>query len=276
MTTFSPEQSAVFNQVRYDSDKRKEIADEIAQRRAEIEKHQGKIQGIAGKIVQEQAEVVGKQTRVAIEQEKVAQEQAEIAQEQTEIAHEQAAIAQEQAEIARERTEILQEQTEIQELEGTITELSTVDTRLQTNVVGALDHLDEYGALKPVLLEFDDACQTIRWGNDCSVRLTKSQYDIVDILYHAPACQMSITSLDERVWGKGMMPTEDAVRMPTHDAARMAISRLNRELKTADFPFEVLRIKRDIKTVPTENPVTKEQMDVLVHPEIEIYALVRK
>jgi len=193
----------------------------------------------------------------------------QIACEQEAIIQEQVEIVQEQTEIIKGQEEIAQEQAEIRKVNGTITKLATADAGLQTDVVGSLNNLDEYGVLKPVLLEFDNACQTIHWGNDCSVHLTKSQYDMVEVLYHAPTCQMSITSLEEKVWGKDTMPTTAA--------AKMAVSRLNQELRTVNFPFEVIRIKRDLKTVPVEHPVEKVvMMNITVQPEIEVYELVRR
>jgi len=268
MTNFSHEQSVVFNNIRCASKRREEIAEEIVEQRAEIEKRQEKILGITDKIAHEQLEVVEKQTKVAQKQARVAQEQAEIACEQEEIAYEQENIAQEQAEIAKERTEIAQVQAEIQKLDSEISKLSAVDAGLQADVTGSLDHLNEDGSLKPVLVQFDSPSLTVFWGKGNSLLLTELQYAIVEILYHAPECQMSITCLEERVWGKDTLPTDGA--------AKVAVSRLNKVLNDADFPLEVTRIKRELKTVPVQHPVTKAAMDVTVQPEIELYKLVRR
>ena len=281
MTTFSQEQSAIFNQVRFTSKRRKGLATEIAQQHAEVEKRQAKVQTIAHRTARMHDDLVKKQKQVAKKQEKVAREEAEIAYEQEVIAKEQADISREQDELTQEQAEIIQvqteiakgqeeilrEQAEILKVNGTITELSTVDAGLQTDVVDSLDQLDKDGALKPVLLDCDDAHKTIFWGTNGSVRLTKTQYDIVTTLYHAPACQMSITDVEERAWGENMMPTTNA--------AAVAVSRLNAELKVANFPFEVIRIKRKVKTGQVVNPETKMPMEVLVQPEIEVYELVR-
>ena len=302
MSTFSSEQSAIFNQVRYKSKKRKDIALDISHQQADVGQRQARVQGVASRTVRLQGGLLQKQKGVAIkqkkiardvadlsreqeevakkqeivareeadlshEQEEIAKEQAEIAQEQNELTQEQAEIIQVQAEIAKGQEEILREQAEIVKVNNTITELSAMDAGLQTDVVDTLNQLDEEGALKPVLFDFDDACKTIFWENNGSVCLTKLQYNIVKILYHAPACQMSITDLEERAWGKDTLPTTEA--------AKMAVSRLNQELKKANFPFEVIRIQRELKTDQVEHPITKMAMDVTVQPEIEVYELVR-
>jgi len=139
---------------------------------------------------------------------------------------------------------------------------------LQTEVLVSLDLLDTDGALKPVLVQFDSVSKTLFWGKGKSVQLTDLQYAIVDILYHAPGWQMSITCLEERAWGKD--------ELPSAPAAKMAISRLNSVFDDVDFPLEVTRTKRELKTVPIENPSTKILMDVIVQPEIELYELVRR
>ena len=235
-------------------------------RRAEIETRQVRIQGITGRIAQEQTEVVEKQTKVAIEQAKVAQEQAEIAQEQTEIAKEQREIAQEQAEIAKEKTEIAQEQAEIQELDGEISTLSTVDAGLQADVTGSLDYLDEDGAMKPVLLGFDIGHNIILWGECGRVTLNEKQYSIIKELYFADQRMMAITSLEEKVWGHDTLPSDNT--------AKVTVSTLNKALKAANCPYEVMRTKRSLKTIPVENPVTKKVMDITVQPNIEVYELI--
>ena len=249
---------------------------------ADVKNRQSRVQKIASKIAKMQANVEKKQKRITREQEKVAQEEMEIAHEQEEIANEQAEIANEQEEIANELAEVAQAQTEITKgqeeiareqavilkVNGAITKLSTVDAELQTDVLDSLNQLDEYGAVKPALLQFDSVSKTVSWEKNGSVQLTKLQYDIVEILYHMPTCQMSITNLEEGVWGKDTLPTTSA--------AKVAVSRLNTKLGATDFPFEVVRIKRDLKTVSVENPVTQAAMDITVQPEIEVYKLVRR
>jgi len=243
MTQFTSEQSDVFNKVRYKSERRKKIADEIAKRRVKIEKYHKKMLGLAGKIVQEQIEVVEKQT-------KVAQEQAE--------------IAQEQAEIAQEQAEIVYVQEEIQELNGEISKLSALDAGLQADVTVSLDRLDQYGAMKPVLLDFSH--NTIFWGENGHITLAEKQYSIVKVLYFAEQHMMEIASLEEKVWGTNKLPTDNN--------ARVTISTLNSALKAANCPYEVIRTKQSLKTVPVENPVTKGVMEVVVQPKIEVYELV--
>jgi hypothetical protein len=290
MTTLSHEQSVLFNQVRCGNKRREEIAIEIMQRQMDVDERQAKVQKIADKMAKMQKDVAKKQEKVTKQHEEIAREEAKISREQAEVAHEQeeisdelAEIANEQEMIAQEQAEIIQAQTEITEGQQEIareqtaicrvscdmTKLSTVDAELQTDVVDSLNALDEYGALKPMLIEFDGACRTICCGKGNSLKLTKVQYDIFDLLYHAPACQMPILSLEDKVWGEGSMPTTATVKM--------AVSRLNQELRAANFPFEVTRIKRDLKTTPAINPITgKTTVDFIVQPEIEIYELVCK
>ena len=312
MTIFSSEQSAVFNQVRCTSKRMRETAVVIAREQTEAVGHQVRAKELANSTARKHEDVAWKMKKVARQQEKVAQEEAEASREQAEasreqakasrdlakasreqaeasrkqaevsrkqvkIAHEQEVIAEEQAEIIHEQTEITEEQEEmvreqgaILDISNTIAELLSVGATLQTDVLDSLDCLDEYGALKPVLVEFESVIKTIFWGNNCSVQLTKRQYDMVEVLYHAPACQMPIADLEEKVWG------EDK-KMPTTDAAKMAVSRLNKKLKIANFPFEVLRTKCDLETVPVINPITRKvTVDFVVQPEIEVYELVRR
>jgi len=48
-------------------------------------------------------------------------------------------------------------------------------------------------------------------------------------------------------------------------------------IKVAGFPFEVIRIQRDLKTVPMVHPVEKVVlMNATVQHEIEVYELVRR
>jgi len=249
---------------------------EISREEAEIAKEQAEVSCEEAELAKKQAEISREEAELAKKQEEISREEAELAKEQEEIAYvqegiaqEQGKITQEQSEITKEQEKIVREQAEILKVNGTITELAAVDAGLQTDVLTTLDHLDEYGALKPILLEFDNTCQTIRWGKNSSIQLTKSQYDMVKILYHAPACQMSTLSLEDKVWGKDSMPTTAAVKM--------AVSRLNNQLRARNFPFEVIRIQRDLKTVPVINPITRKvEVDFAVQPEIEMYELVRK
>ena len=115
---FSPEQSNVFNEIRCKSEKRKEIADQIAKLRAEIEKHQEKILEISGKVVKEQAEVVVKQTNLSQKQTKVAQKEEELAQEEAELAQKQAKVAQKEVELAQEEAELAQKQAKVAQKGG--------------------------------------------------------------------------------------------------------------------------------------------------------------
>jgi len=234
MTTFSHEQSVVFNQVRYASKRRQKIAADRVQRQTDANERQATVRSIANEVTEKQEDVEKKLKEIARQQEKLACEEAEVAKKQADIAYKQEVIAHEQADVILEQTEITKgleeiarEQSAILKVNGAITHLETVDAGLQADVLNSLDCLDEYGALKPVSVDFDDTCQTIRWGNDRSVQLTKSQYDMVAILYHAPACQMPALSLEDQVWGKGSMPTTAAVKM--------AVSRLNQELKQQIF-----------------------------------------
>jgi hypothetical protein len=269
MTIFSHEQAVVFNRVRYTSKKRQKIAVDRTKRQTEIDDRQATVKKVTSEMTEMQEDVVQEQKVVARQQEKLAREEAEIAYEQEVIAQEQAEIIQKEVAITEGLERIAREQSAILKVNGAITKLSTVDAGLQTDVLNSLDSLDEYGALKSVLLDFEATYQTIFWGNNCFVQLTKQQYDMVEVLYHAPTCQMSITSLEEKVWG------EDA--LPTTATAKMAVSRLNKKLKVAGFPFEVLRIKRDLTTVPAVHPVDKViMMTITTQPETEVYELVRR
>jgi len=85
------------------SEKRQEIAAEIARRQAEIDEHQAKVQNIANKVASKQKDVEEKQQKITGQLAKVVREEAEMSREQEAIAKAQAKVAQEAAEISREQ-----------------------------------------------------------------------------------------------------------------------------------------------------------------------------
>ena len=266
MTQFSPEQSAVFNKVRCESEKRQGIAEQIAELRAEIEKHQESIHAISGKVVQEQSEVVEKQMKIAQKQTEVAQEEEKLAQDEAELAKEQTEVAQEQVAIAKDRTEIACEQAEILKLDYEISRLSTVDAGLQADVTGSLDRLDENGAVKPVLIDFDSVNYTLLWGKNGVAKLTEIPFRMFKALYFADSHMMTFADLDEIVWGKNTHPSDSTIKT--------TVSNLNKVLKVAGCPYKVMRIKKDPIIREAQNPKTKKVMKVVLQPKIEVYKLV--
>ena len=282
---FSNEQSSIFNEIRCESEKRKEIADQIAKLRAEIEKHQEKILEISGKVVKEQAEVVVKQTNLSQKQTKVAQKEEELAQEEAELAQKQAKVAQKEeelaqeeaeiakeqldiaqdlAEIAKDRMEVAQEQAKILKLDNEILKLSAMDAGLQADVTCSLNRLDEHGARKPVLLAFDK--DTLFWGENGSLKLRPKHYKIVKALYFAENHVMEIASLDEIVWGKRKKTPSDATIYTT-------LSTLNALLKEANCPYRVERIILDLQTVQAQHSESKNTRTVILQPKTKVYAL---
>ena len=280
MSQFSPEQSAVFNKVRCESEKRQGIAEQIAELRAEIEKHQENIHTISDKVVQDTSEVVTKmmnlahkQTTFAKKEEVLAQEEAELAkkeevlaQEEAELAKEQTEVAQDQEEITKERVEILHEQAEILKLDNEISRLSAVDAGLQANVTVSLDRLDESGAVKPVLIDFDPVDYRLLWGENGIAKLTEIPFKMFKALYFADDHTMTLADLEEIVWGENTHISDSTIKT--------TVSNLNKVLKKADCPYKVVRIKKAPIIRQARHPETKKVMKVVLQPKIEVYKLV--
>jgi len=266
MSQFSPEQSAVFNKVRCESEKRQSIAEQIAELRAEIEKHQENIHEISGKVVQEQSEVVVKQMKIAQKQTEVAKEEEKLAQDEAELAKEQTEVAQEQVEIAKDRTEIAHEQAEILKLDYEISRLSTVDVGLQAGVTVSLDSLDENGAMKPVLIDFDSVNYRLLWGENGIAKLTEIPFKMFKALYFADDHTMTLADLEEIVWGENTHISDSTIKT--------TVSNLNKVLKETGCPYKVVRIKKDPIIRQARHPETKKVMEVVLQPKIEVFKLV--
>ena len=94
-----------------------------------------------------------------------------------------------------------------------------------------LHELNENGAITPVALDFDPDGRTIRWGNGCSVKLGSTPCRFVKALYFAEDQQMTMTDLEEAVWGEGADGT-----------IQTTATNLRKALADCDFPYTIENI----------------------------------
>ena len=74
-------------------------------------------------------------------------------------------------------------------------------------------------------LTFNNDSRIIQWDNKC-LKLSKKMFHILCTLYFAANHELSITDLEEAVWGEAK-----------HDTISVAISRLGTLLNDTGFPF---------------------------------------
>ena len=303
---FSNEQSSIFNEIRCESEKRKEIADQIAKLRAVIEKHQANMLAISDKVAQEQMEVVVKQTNLVQKQTNVAQKEEELAQEEAELSQKQTNVAQKEEELAQEEAELAQQQAKVAQQEEKLAQTEAEIAKEQAEVAQDLTEMAkdrmEMAQEHAEILKLDNeilklstmdaelqanvTCSldrldehgsrkpvlltfdknTIFWGKNEHLKLRPKHYKIVKALYFAKNHVMEIASLEEIVWGKRKKTASDATIHTT-------LSTLNALLREANCPYRVERIKLDLQTVQAQHPESKTTRTVVLQPKTEVYAL---
>ena len=125
-----------------------------------------------------------------------------------------------------------------------------------------LHELNENGAITPVALDFDPDGRTIRWGNGCCVKLGNTPCKFVKTLYFAEEQQMTMTDIEEKVWGEA----EDATIQQT-------ASCLRRTLIDNDFPYTIVNILNRQWQEP-ENSSANDSSIIPARPAITRFALI--
>ena len=125
-----------------------------------------------------------------------------------------------------------------------------------------LHELNENGAITPVALDFDTDGKTIRWGNGCSVRLGRTPYKFVKALYFADDQQMTMTDVEEKVWGEGADGT-----------IQTTATNLRKTLAENNFPYTVINISNK-QWKETESSETNGSCQAPVRSAIAGFALV--
>jgi len=125
-----------------------------------------------------------------------------------------------------------------------------------------LHELNESGAIAPVALDFDPDGRTIRWGSGCCVKLGSTPCKFVKALYFAAEQQMTMTDIEEQVWGEA----EDATIQQT-------ASNLRKTLADSVFPYTIVNIISQQWQEP-ENLGANDSSAIPVRHAITHFALV--
>ena len=125
-----------------------------------------------------------------------------------------------------------------------------------------LHELNENGAITPIALDFDPDGKTIRWGNGCYIKLGSTLWKFVKTLYFTEGQQMTMTDVEEEVWGEA----EDATIQQT-------ASSLRRTLADNNFPYTIANIINRQWQEP-ENPGANDSSAIPTRPAITHFALV--
>ena len=147
--------------------------------------------------------IAGEKARLRIEEQRIADAMAKLRAEAQRIADEQTAVSLEEAAYMAK------------------------ETKLRT----WLHELNENGAITPVPLEFAPDGRTIRWKDGCSVKLGSTPCKFVKALYFADGQQMTMTDMEEKVWGEGADST-----------IQTTATILRKTLAEHDFPYTVINI----------------------------------
>jgi DNA-binding response OmpR family regulator len=93
-----------------------------------------------------------------------------------------------------------------------------------------------------VLLNFNDAAQTIIWNNSHLLRLARKSYLLVKTLWNSKRRRATIMKLENCVWkGKTRKPF-----IERHAICSM-INRTQKKLEAAAFPYKIRTLKTKIK-----------------------------
>jgi DNA-binding response OmpR family regulator len=164
-------------------------------------------------IVNEKAKLRTEEQRVAAAQAKLRAEEQRILAAQAKLRAEEQRIVEAQAKLRAEEQSILDAQTKLRAEERKNADeramLSTEeDTWLEkeTKLRTWLRELNENGAVTPVPLIFEPDGKTIRWEGG-EVKLGTKPCQFVKALYFAEEQQMTITDVEEKVWGESLDST---------------------------------------------------------------------
>ena len=132
------------------------------------------------------------------------------------------------------------------------------ETKLRT----WLHELNENGAITPIPLEFAPDGKTIRWGNGCNMKLGSTPCRFVKALYFADEQQMTMTDIEEKVWGEGADGT-----------IKTTATNLRKTLADNDFPYTIVNMISQ-QWQESENPIANESEPIPTRPAITHFALV--
>jgi len=146
-----------------------------------------------------------------------------IANEKAKLQIEERRIVEAMAKLRAEAQRIAEKQAEVSTEEAAY---FAKEVKLRT----WLRELNENGAITPIPLEFAPDGRTILWAGG-RVKLGSTPCRFVKALYFAEEQQMTMTDIEEKVWGEA----EDATIQQT-------ASTLRRTLADNDFPYTIVNI----------------------------------
>jgi molybdopterin converting factor small subunit len=177
-----------------------------------------------------------------------------IADKKARLLNEDRRIAEAMAQLRAEAQRVAEEQMKVSLEEAAH---FAEETKLRT----WLHELNENGAITPVPLAFAPDGRTIRWSGGC-LKLGSTPCKFVKALYFADGQQMTMTDVEEIVWGEA----GDATIQQT-------ASSLRRTLAENNFPYTVVNVINRQWQEP-ENPGTKDSSAIPARPAITRFALV--
>jgi len=230
MTAFSPTQPEIIDRLRVNA----AIGNRIADGKAKLQTEEQRIVDAMAKLRTEEQRIADEKAKLQAEEQRIADEKAKLRVESQRIADEQMKVSlEEAAHFAKE-------------------------TKLRT----WLHELNENGAITPVALDFEPDGRTIRWGRGCSVKLGSTPCRFVRTLYFAEGQQMTMTDLEETVWGEGADGT-----------IQTTATNLRKTLADCDFPYTIVNIINRQWQEP-ENSSENESSAIPVRPAIARFVLV--
>ena len=178
---------------------------------------------------------------------RIADEKARLRTEEQRIADAMAKLREESQRIADEQMRVLLEEAAC----------FAKEVKLRT----WLHELNENGAITPVPLEFAPDGRTIHWAGG-QVKLGSTPCKFVKALYFAEEQQMTMTDVEEKVWGEA----EDTTIQQT-------ASNLRKALADNDFPYTILNVISQQWKEP-ENSRVNDKLVIPERPAITHFALV--
>ena len=146
------------------------------------------------------------------------------------IANEKAKLQIEERRIVEAMAKLRAEAQRIAEKQAEVSTEEAAYFAKEVKLRAWLHELNENGAITPIPLEFAPDGRTILWAGG-QVKLGSTPCRFVKALYFAEEQQMTMTDIEEKVWGEA----EDATIQQT-------ASTLRRTLADNDFPYTIVNI----------------------------------
>ena len=178
---------------------------------------------------------------------RISDEKAKLQTEERRIADAMAKLRAEAQRVAEKQAEVLLEEAAC----------FAKETKLRT----WLHELNENGAITPVPLEFAPDGRTIHWTGG-QVKLGSTPCKFVKALYFADGQQMSMTDVEEKVWGEEADGT-----------IQTTATNLRKALAENDFPYTVINVSNK-QWKEAENPEMSGNAPIPFRPAIAGFALV--